>query len=244
MTNFPRNVVLQSTQLRSFARSMLTWGFSFRGRHLKTVSLEQLISVPIPVELSIEPHAYGETPLLDLLCLCLLVRIRQPMSIFEFGTYTGRTTLNMILNAPIKARVMTLDLPPELRSGADDWSRTIKDMTIGSVYKGTPFENRIDQLYGDSRLFDISPYKGKIDFIFIDACHEYDFVLSDSKKAFEMLSDSGCVVWHDYSRACPGVAKYIRDLARKRGVFWIMGSQIVFCIVGQMPQSIENKNDL
>jgi predicted O-methyltransferase YrrM len=36
------------------------------------------------------------------------------------------------------------------------------------------------------------------EFIFIDAGHRYEEVLNDSRRALEVLSPNGCVVWHDY----------------------------------------------
>src|SRR6185503_17662195 len=47
----------------------------------------------------------------ELITICRLVRQQQPMTLFEFGTFDGRTTLNLAANAPSDARVFTLDLP-------------------------------------------------------------------------------------------------------------------------------------
>ena len=43
--------------------------------------------------------------------LANIVKIIQPSTIFEFGTFNGRTTLQLALNAT-DAKIYTLDLPP------------------------------------------------------------------------------------------------------------------------------------
>jgi hypothetical protein len=53
----------------------------------------------------------GNVSLQELAVLASLVRIRQPHRIFEFGTFDGRSTLNLAVNAPKQTLVMTLDLP-------------------------------------------------------------------------------------------------------------------------------------
>lgn len=41
------------------------------------------------------------------------------------------------------------------------------------------------------------------DFIFIDACHEYEAVLEDSKVWWPKLKDGGIMLWHDYGNNSP-----------------------------------------
>jgi len=43
--------------------------------------------------------------------------------------------------------------------------------TSGTRYRGTVWEHKIQQLYGDSAAFDYTPYQGKIDFVFVDGSH-------------------------------------------------------------------------
>jgi hypothetical protein len=57
----------------------------------------------------------------------------------------------------------------------------------------------IKQIYGDSAAFDFTPYKNKMDFIFVDGSHQYDYVVNDTKVALSLLRDSkGIILWHDY----------------------------------------------
>ncbi len=126
----------------------------------------------------------GSVSLAELGAIAALIQTHAPDTLFEIGTLDGRTTANMAANASSGARIYTLDLPG---------SRP------GTCYRGTEWEPRIEQLYGDSTSFDFSHYHGKIDFVFIDADHSYRNVLADSRSARRLLRDgAGVIVWHDY----------------------------------------------
>ncbi len=102
------------------------------------------------------------TPLEQLACLALLTKAIDAESIFEIGTFRGRTALNFALNASDKGRVYTLDLPPNDRDDAQARTNTsdqiiISESTTGSDYRGSDVERKIEQLYGDSSTFRLLP---------------------------------------------------------------------------------------
>src|SRR5690606_20315706 len=115
----------------------------------------------------------------------------QPKQIFEFGTFDGRTTLNLHRNCPA-AMIHTLDLPPTQQNLPDHKS-------AGELLQKHDTLGRVHQLYGNSLDFDFSDFVGKQDFVFIDAGHSYRNAISDSKNALRMLEGrEGVIVWHDY----------------------------------------------
>ena len=69
-----------------------------------------------PDEISVkilEPDAKdGNVSLGELVIISQLVKLRNPLKIFEIGTFDGRTTLNMALNSSPNTEIFTLDLPP------------------------------------------------------------------------------------------------------------------------------------
>ena len=218
--------------LKSLGHATFEWRWQADPRALRRVRVETLATEPEAVSLALCPSEYGGSPLGDLLALGALVRTRQPQTIFEFGTFKGQTTLTMALNAPETARLYTMDLGPTNRGELDDieeWQKHFDTTNVGEHYRRSRYANRVTQLFGDSRAFDTTPYQGKMDFVYVDACHEYDYVRSDSEKAFEMLAADGIVAWHDYSTAFPGVRRYLEELALTREVFWVEGTQVVFC---------------
>jgi len=74
---------------------------------------------------------------------------------------------------------------------------------------------------------DFTPFRGKVDFVFIDGDHSMNYLRSDSENAFSMLSPLGVILWHDYGGRWPDVASYLSEVARKRKLFHLDGTSLV-----------------
>ena len=180
-----------------------------------------------------EPQAKdGNVSELELIVLARLVRSVNPRTIFEFGTFDGRTTLNLAANST--GEVITLDLPADSvdkANGIDPHERQFVEKPVsGARYRGTSVESRIKQLYGDSGSFRFEPFYDSVDFVFVDASHAYDYVINDSLHALRMLRGGrGTIVWHDYGR-WDGVTGALNDLWDRHksfaGVEWIDGTTL------------------
>ena len=123
----------------------------------------------------------------------------------------------MAANTADDAVIYTLDLP---REQMDSTAFPLNPADLGVIEKersgtrflGTEWEHKIHQLYGDSAAFDYTPYLGKIDFVFVDGSHTYDYVLNDSRKAMTLLRNGkGTILWHDYPTT-PSVRRAINHL--------------------------------
>ncbi len=188
----------------------------------------------------LEPEGVdGNVTALELIILNRLARKYGPGSVFEIGTFDGRTTLNLAANVAEDAVVYTLDLPPEelestgLRIAPGD-SRYIQKARLGSRFRGTAQERKIRQLHGDSARFDFSPYAGAMDFVFVDGAHSPEYVKNDSLRALAMLRNGrGVIVWHDYN-AWEGVTCVLDGLRREdpdfRGLTWIDGTTLAYLV--------------
>ena len=151
-----------------------------------------------------------DTPLPDtrwMLYISMITKSLAPKMIFEIGTFQGRATLALALNSPPDCQIFTLDLPPENDEQLVGYTkpsvRCIECLRedpgrLGSIFRGHPLEYKITQLLGDSKMFDFSPWYGKVDLILIDGAHAYDFVLSDTKNALKMLRPGGTIIWDDF----------------------------------------------
>lgn len=173
-----------------------------------TVELRELIAVN------------GNISVQELAVLASLVRLREPQRIFEFGTFDGRSTVNMAVNGTGQTHVFTLDLPREMATATsfkldpNDVQYIVKEQS-GARYRGSDVSGRITQLYGDSATFDFSPYQGTVDVVFVDGSHSYEYVLSDSRNAIQLLRGGrGVIIWHDYG-TWPGVTRALNDLRRE-----------------------------
>jgi predicted O-methyltransferase YrrM len=128
-----------------------------------------------------DPNSHdGSVSTYELMILNSLVQRQKPKLIIEFGTFDGRTAMNFAANAPA-AKIVTIDFAPQPR-----------------VFDGKPIARNIECKFGDSTKFDITPYRGKADFIFVDGGHDAPVATSDTLKALEMVSPDGVIVWHDY----------------------------------------------
>ncbi len=156
----------------------------------------------------------GNVSAYEILVINQLMAMHKPDACFEIGTFDGRTTLNMAVNAGPQCRVHTLDLPAEdadrtahrIAHGDDKF---IRKAASGTRFAGTPWATQIVQWYGDSATFDYSSFEGRMDFVFVDGAHSYDYVKHDTETALKLLKpEGGLILWHDYG------SKYWKDLTR------------------------------
>jgi len=154
----------------------------------------------------------------------------------EIGTFDGRTTLNLALNAPPHLNVFTLDLPPAVAPRFDlaPGERTyVEKPRSGRRFREAPPEwtqatSRITQLMGDSAAFDWSPHFGRAGLVFVDGSHAYDYVMADSDTAFRLVADKGMVIWHDYG-VWEGVTRALEQIESSRhlGLRHVRGTSLV-----------------
>ena len=202
---------------------------------LPSVSASQLVPSASLLDIREIDAVDGNVSERELVTIARLVRAAAPHELFELGTFDGRTTLNLAANSPPDSRVHTLDLPREsiATAAAPIHAHEVRyadKSESGSRFKGSDVSAKIEQLYGDSGTFDFSAYYGKMDFVFVDASHAYEYVINDSLHAIQMLRDDrGTILWHDYSR-WDGVTRALNELRRLDSRFanltWIEGTTL------------------
>ena len=160
----------------------------------------------------------------ELMVLAALAKILKPKNVFEFGTFTGASTLAMATNTPENTRIHTLDIPPQNRRShrTGVGSDIPFDFEIGQCFKSTPWEKKIEIHTCDAKSFDAGPFRRQMDLIFVDADHTYSFVRNDTEKALEMIAPGGVILWHDYrwddeSPECAGVTRRVNEFHEEFG---------------------------
>ena len=203
-----------------------------RYQHLKILDLDQLFPAASsnPTTIVDYTYVYGNLPVSELLILCQIVRYKNPKTLFEIGTFRGETTLQLAVNT--EAEIYTLDLSlnclkqiKETKIG--DPSLDVYTDQVGVRFSGTRYSSRINQLYGNSQTFDFTAYYDKVDVIFVDGSHHYEFVLRDSQNALKMVNRNGLIIWHDYSTYAPGVVKALHRIAQSKSLINIAGTSLV-----------------
>ncbi|MBO6560147.1 MAG: class I SAM-dependent methyltransferase [Nisaea sp.] len=156
--------------------------------------------------------------------------------IFEFGTCTGKTAHVFALNAAPDAEIHTLTLHPddlaalEFGLGDDKHHRDVaaEESSFDTFfYNGQPTEKNIRQIFSDSKAYDESDLRGKVDLVFVDGAHTRTYVESDTRKALNMLAEDGVILWHDYKPDAPDVFAFLNDLSKQLPLVHIAETDLV-----------------
>lgn len=205
------------------------------------IAISKIFEVQRDVQVVEPAYTDGNISLLEIWVLNLFVKVLNPRSILEIGTFDGRTTLNLAINSSLESTVYTIDLPKSevnftrLPIAPGEESYIMKE-TIGARYVNKdsavfPERDRIFQLRGDTANFDFSPYFSGIDMVFVDGSHSYEYVINDSKIALKLLrSGRGIIVWHDYD-VWEGVTRALNLLHAQNPEFnmkWVDGTSLVY----------------
>jgi hypothetical protein len=232
--------------------STLLRDFRTFGRRIRGVRRGQQTKLPVadwreviaPIRLVEARKKNGNVSLSELAVLAsLAAKAGRGDEIVEIGTFDGRTTLNLAINAPPAMSVVTLDLPPTTAPKfelAESERVYVEKPSSGQRFiqatKWSSEVSRITQLFGDSATFDWSGHFGRAGLVFVDGSHSYDYAMSDSDTAFRLVVPGGIVVWHDYG-VWEGVTRALDEIEEnyKIGLRQIRGTSLVFCVKGTSP---------
>lgn len=191
---------------------------------IPSVSLSTKVNKKSIIKMQFVSSEQWQVSTYELSCIIILALERNISSYFEFGTFDGRTTLN-IMNNIQNVYATTIDLPPEENRLPD--GKRPGDLLVDAFGGENP---RLTQLFGNSLNFDFSPYWGQFDLVFIDAGHSYENALADSRSALKLVEGrDAMVIWHDYA-TLPGVTKAVDEVRQQVGsdaeFFWIAGTSL------------------
>jgi predicted O-methyltransferase YrrM len=189
---------------------------------IKKVDLAEIVVDFKPNIKILEPRATnGNVTVFEVFALNVITAAMAPKSIFEIGTFDGRTTLNLAANCPADSRIVTLDLPAsklgQTRFELEDYDKSyVYKPASGQRFQDRPEATKITQVYADSGSHDFTPYYNSFDLIFVDGSHAYEYVIHDSKTALKLLRNKkGVILWHDFENPCwPGVLKGLNELVQ------------------------------
>ena len=236
-----------------FARSVYL-PVSIFGRALRQVSRRargvtrgQATSLPVvrwqdlfpamPIRLTEARKNAGDVNLSELAVLATAVAAAAGGGeVIEIGTFDGRTTLNLAINAPAQYAVFTLDLPADVapKFALEEAERVLVEKPrSGRRFIEAPAEwkaaaGRITQLFGDSAAFDWSAHFGRAGLVFVDGSHAHDYVIADTDTALRLVAHKGVVIWHDYG-VWDGVTRALEEIeaSRRLGLRHVRGTSLV-----------------
>jgi len=143
----------------------------------------------------------------------------------EIGCWLGRSTVFMgteILNSGKDIRFDAIDnwkgsSPQQLMYAAkndvyQEFLKNIKGLPINPV--------RMDSLEAVKRYKD-----GSLDFVFIDASHDYVNVKADGEAWLPKVKKGGVIAGHDYTNSYPGLIRAVKEVFKNYDVInssWIV----------------------
>lgn len=186
-------------------------------------------------------YVSGNISMTELFYIVMTVALFKPKMIMEFGTYNGRTTLNMAINV-FNSHIITVDLPRN-KKNRTKFPLESKGLQRGldeTGYVGNKSKlwqgqepiivNKITQIWEDTARLKFDKYKNKVDFLFIDASHSYENCKNDTLNSHKIIKKHGIIYWHDYA-GWPGVTQalneYYIDQGKPENMFWFNDTSIV-----------------
>jgi predicted O-methyltransferase YrrM len=223
---FPIGIVLNDPEVYNVLGG---WTFGRAERKPLKEVFEGIEMVDVSLPRAFDRDLETSATILESANLSAIVKHTSRKNILEIGTFDGNTSLSLAANSPDDATIVTVDLPA-------DWNGTLQldvppnflnatnrhainqiNQSVG--YAQNAYAHKVRQVYGDSAEIDWHQLGGPFDFIFIDGCHAYSYVKSDTANAMKVLSSNGIIVWHDYgmieevSRAVDEISDHIRVVA-------------------------------
>jgi hypothetical protein len=142
------------------ARISVSRGFRARSLFVPSCPLVTLFDGPRTVTLVDLDQTNGNTTLLEQLVILGLAKQRGARTVFEFGTFNGRTAANLALTLGPEAEILTVDLPADQQPAqalAAGERKYVEKPVSGAKAQ---WLSNVTQLYGDTAMFDFSPWQG------------------------------------------------------------------------------------
>lgn len=127
------------------------------------------------------PLGDWSTPIVDVFVVIKAALGFSAKRILELGSFRGDTARLLAENTGDDVQITTVDVDPK----------------HGGSYLGLEVARKITRKIGaiEPGLFSSGE---NYDLIFVDANHDFDSVVNDTRVAFSVLSEPGVILWHDY----------------------------------------------
>lgn len=149
---------------------------------------------PIKEEICMPPY-YGPNDKNDINFLLSLAKENDVKNVFEYGTAAGNTVANLCKYT--EAKITTLNA---LEGDTTGKYRTydFDENSIGKVYRKYGYSERVTQVFSDSMEFVPETVADEgYDLVIIDACHDFEYALSDFLSIYQLVNEKGYVLFHD-----------------------------------------------
>ncbi len=163
-------------------------------RRISEVKLTDLVQLS---EIYLETVTFraGGSEVPDYLLLAGLCQQYPSCNYLEIGTFLGESIANV---APFCKKCVSLSLSDEEFAATEELAAQARQV---SRMFSKPLPN-VKHLYGDSTQYDFGRISERFDVIFVDGCHDYPAVVSDTQNSVKLLrNDESIIVFHDAKNA-------------------------------------------
>ncbi len=162
--------------------------------------------------------------------LTLLAHARAKR-ILEIGTAAGHMTANFTEWSLDDAQVFSLGIIEDLGIATLPAQRPEDPPRAGFGRYANHFGkvHKVFFITADSLHYDFQRL-APLDFAFIDGAHDFQHVLSDSLKAYQVLNPGGFLVWHDFNSrsAWVEVRQALEQLPFPEAIYHVAGTEVAF----------------
>jgi len=149
----------------------------------------------------------------DLHCLFILARdSRGEGAIVEIGAYKGKSSVVLALGSQAKSRGKVYSIDPHLEGTKDVFMQNLRNFGVA---------DRVISIFATSEEARRG-FNSGIRLLFIDGCHEYEFVKKDILLWKDLIIDGGVIVFHDINWKT--VARAVDELVRPSREFIVEGT--------------------
>jgi predicted O-methyltransferase YrrM len=160
--------------------------------------------------------------------LDLIDYIPNNLIMAEVGCYTGESTKMFLESGKIT-----------LLYAIDIWEDEMNNFKNYAARRGSDHDFSIVEKTFDESMKEFNVKKLKmyfsealeslptLDFIYIDANHDYEFVKDDITNALKKIKKDGLIAGHDYNNETPGVIKAVNEFFGKPDIIFSDSSWLV-----------------
>lgn len=145
----------------------------------------------------------------------------NPKNYLEIGVHNG-TSMSYAVSTTKKINCYGIDLFESSHDTKYRPDNLQQDRTLNNIEKNNSSDSRIRLIKGDStdkkthQFLENMLRKEKIDLLFIDGNHTYDYIKSDFYNYEKYLRNGGFLIIDDYEPRYPGIVKFVSEIENRQ----------------------------
>jgi predicted O-methyltransferase YrrM len=156
--------------------------------------------------------------------LDLINYIPDNLTMAEVGCYTGEST-KLFLESNKIAKLYAIDIWNDEIGNFAKMDPNHDFSTVERIFDENMSKFNIEKL--KMNLQEALEFLPPLDFIYIDANHDYEFVKDDITNALKKIKKGGLITGHDYNNESPGVIKAVNEFFGKPDIIFSDSSWLV-----------------